>query len=124
MIREADTFANRLLAINPDAADAYLTLGFANYIVGNLPGIKRFLLHFKGIGGDKRRGLQQLEIAAMKGHYLRPFAKIILAMAAVREKKIAMARNQLVELVAEFPRNPLFAEELAKLDRSPEADIR
>jgi hypothetical protein len=44
-IREADTFANRLFAINPDAADAYLTLGFANYIIGNLSGIKRFFLH-------------------------------------------------------------------------------
>jgi hypothetical protein len=115
MIREADTFANRLVAINPNAAHAYLTLGFANYIIGNLPGIKRFFLRFKGIGGDERRGLQQLEIAAMKGNYRRPFAKIILAMAAVREKEVAMARNQLVELVAEFPRNPLIAEALQSL---------
>lgn len=121
MIREADKFAKRLLVVNPDAADAYLTLGAANYIIGSLPALKRFFLHFKGIRGDKRGGLQQLEIAASRGRYLRPFAKILLAMAALREKKTALARVQLAELVAEFPENPLFLRELAKLDSSPDA---
>jgi hypothetical protein len=64
MIREADTFAKKLLAVKPDAADAYLGLGTANYIIGSLPALKRFFLHFKGIRGDKHRGIQQLEIAA------------------------------------------------------------
>jgi hypothetical protein len=121
MIREADQFAKKLLAVAPDAADAYLTLGAANYIIGSLPVLKRFLLHFKGISGNKRGGIQQLEIAAAHGRYLRPFAKILLAMAALREKKIALARTHLVELVAEFPQNPLFASELAKLDAFPDA---
>ena len=94
-IREADKFAKKLLAVNPDAADAYLTLGVANYIIGSLPALKRFFLHFKGISGDKRGGIQQLEIAAARGRYLRPFAKILLAMAALREKKIDLARIQL-----------------------------
>jgi hypothetical protein len=123
MIREADTFAKKLLAVNPDAADAYLGLGATNYIIGSLPALKRFFLHFKGIRGDKHRGIQQLEIAATRGRYLRPFAKIILAMAALRENKIALARTQLTELVAEFPQNPLFARELTKLDASPDAAV-
>ncbi len=100
----------------PDAADAYLGLGAANYIIGSLPGIKKFSLGFAGIHGDKRVGLQQLATAADHGHYLRPFAKILLALAAVREKKPELARTQLKELVAEFPENTLFAGELAKLD--------
>jgi hypothetical protein len=115
MIGEAGTFARKLLAVNPDAADAYLTLGTANYIIGRLPALKRFLLRLKGISGDKAGGMQQLEIAATHGHYLRPFAKIILALAAMREKKTALARVQLAELVAEFQQNPLFVRELAKL---------
>jgi len=123
MIREADRFAKKLLAINPDAADAYLTLGAANYIIGSLPALKRLFLHFKGISGDKRVGLEQLEIAAMRGRYLRPFAKILLALAALRQKKPEVAGVQLMELVAEFPRNPLFARELAKLDASPDAAV-
>jgi len=115
-IREADRYANKLLAIAPDADDAYLGLGTANFVIGSLPGFKRFLLGFAGIHGDKKEGIRQLEIAADRGHYLRPFAKIMLALAALREKKPELARAQLKELVAEFPENPLFARELAKLD--------
>lgn len=115
LTREADKYAERLLVIDPEAADAYLGLGMANYIIGSLPMHKRFILGFAGIHGNKERGLQQLEIAAEKGQYLRPFAKILLAMAALREKKPDVARTQLSELVAEFPSNPLFASELAKV---------
>jgi hypothetical protein len=84
-----------------------------------LPGFKKFFLGFAGIHGDKKEGIRQLEIAADRGHYLRPFAKILLAMAALREKKREVARIQLKELVAEFPENPLFARELTKLNASP-----
>jgi hypothetical protein len=116
-IREADQYANRLLVIAPDAADAYLGLGTANYVIGSLPGFKKFLLGFAGIHGDKKVGILQLQIAADRGHYLRPFAKILLA--ALREKKPEVARRQLIELAAEFPDNPLFASELAKLKSAP-----
>jgi tetratricopeptide (TPR) repeat protein len=123
MIREADTYAKKLLVVAPDAADAYLGLGTANYIIGSLPGFKKFFLGFAGIHGDKKAGIQQLEMAAEGGHYLRPFAKIMLALAALREKKTELARRQFKELVAEFPGNPLFAGELAKLDGPPVAAI-
>ena len=64
-----------------------------------------------------------MQIAAARGRYLRPFAKILLAMAALCEKKPAVARIQLVELVAEFPQNSLFVSELAKLDVSTDAAL-
>ena len=114
-IREADKYANKLLVVAPDAADAYLGLGIANYIIGSLPGPKKFFLGFAGIHGDKKKGMEQLEIAAKRGHYLRPFAKTLLALTALREKKPEVARTEFTELVAEFPGNPLFARELAKL---------
>ena len=121
MIRDADKYAKKLLAAAPEGTDAYLTLGTANYIIGSLPGIKRFFLGFSGIHGDKNLGIRQLEMAAKSGHYLRPFAKIMLALAALREKKPEVARIQMKELVAEFPENPLFADELAKLDIPPDS---
>jgi hypothetical protein len=114
-IRKADAYSKKLLRVAPEAADAYLGLGTANYVIGSLPGLKRFFLGLAGIHGNKKLGIQQLQIAADKGHYLRPFAKILLAMVALREKKPEAARIQLKELVAEFPENPLFANELAKL---------
>ena len=116
MIGEADKYAKRLLAVAPEAADAYLTLGTANYIIGSLPSVKKLFLGFAGIRGDKKAGIQQLEMAAERGRYLRPFAKIMLALAALREKKAELARAQFKDLAAEFPENPLFASELAKLD--------
>ncbi len=121
MIRDADKYAKRLLAIAPEGTDAYLTLGTANYIIGSLPGYKKFFLGFSGIHGDKNEGIRQLELAAASGHYLRPFAKIMLALAALREKKPEVARIQLQELVTEFPENPLFASELAKLKAPADA---
>jgi len=114
-VREADVYAKKLLSVAPDAADAYLGLGMANYFIGSLPGTKKFFLGFAGIHGDKKTGIQQLEIAADHGHYLRPFAKILLALAALREKNLEVARTQLKELVAEFPENPLYANELSKI---------
>jgi tetratricopeptide (TPR) repeat protein len=122
-IREADAYSKKLLQVAPDAADAYLGLGTANYIIGSLSGLKKFFLGIAGIHGDKKLGIQQLEIAANRGHYLRPFAKILLAMVALREKKPEVARIQLAELVAEFPKNPLFASELAKIKASPAAAV-
>jgi hypothetical protein len=119
MVRNADVYAQKLLAVAPDAADAYLSLGTANYIIGSLPGFKKLLLGLAGIHGDKQLGIKQLEIAAERGHYLRPFAKIILALTALREKKTEVARTQLKELATEFPENPLFARELSKLNDPP-----
>jgi hypothetical protein len=122
-IREADTYSNKLLKVVPDAADAYLGLGTANYIIGSLPGPKKFVLGFAGIHGDKKKGIEQLETAANHGHYLRPFAKILLALTALREKRPEVARAQLAQLAAEFPENSIFASELAKLS-GPSAAIQ
>ncbi len=113
-LREADLNAKTLLAIAPDTDDAYLALGAANYIIGCLPGYKRALLRMGGIRGDRAAGITQLERTASAGHYLRPYAKLMLALAELREKNPTSARTQLAELAAEFPNNPLFGQELAK----------
>jgi hypothetical protein len=115
-IRESEAYGERLLAVKPDSGDAYLALGAANYIVGSLPLHKRLLLRLGGIRGDRELGMQQLATTAAKGNYLRPFAKILLALAAVREKQPDLARTELRELDAEFPQNPLFAHELSLLN--------
>ena len=90
-------------------------LGKTNYIMGCLPAYKRFLLRFGGFRGDRVLGMQQLEMTAASGHYLRPYAKLTLGLAAMREKQFNLARIQFEQLVAEFPANAKFARELAKL---------
>jgi hypothetical protein len=115
-IRESEIYAKRLLEVKPDSADAYLALGAANYIVGSLPLHKRLLLRLGGIQGDRELGMKQLATTAAQGNYLRPFAKILLALAALREKQPDLARTELRELTAEFPQNPLFVRELSLLN--------
>lgn len=115
LIRNASDYASKLLRVSPAAADAYLVLGAANYIIGSQPVHKRLFLRFVAIHGDKDEGIRQLQIVAARGRYLRPFAQILLALAALREKQTDVARAQLMDLVAEFPRNSLFVGELAKL---------
>ena len=117
-VREARRWADRLLQVEPGAADAYLALGAANYIIGSLPVYKRFFLFFGGFHGDKDEGMRQLRRTAEGGRYLRPFAKLLLALTALREKQTAVARTELQQLTAEFPENPLFARELAHLPQA------
>ena len=115
LTREADTVAKNLLVVAPSAADAYVALGAANYILGCLPVYKRFLIRFGGFHGDRALGMQQMQLTAARGHYLRPFAKLTLGLAALREKQWDLARGQFEQLTAEFPANAKFAHELAKL---------
>jgi hypothetical protein len=116
LMKEAEGHAKRLLKLQPDEADAWLSIGATNYIIGSLPAYKRFFLWFGQIHGNKQLGMEQLKITAEKGHYLKPFAQIFLALAAMREKQEDLARIQLLDLVAHFPDNPLFRAELARLN--------
>jgi hypothetical protein len=113
-LKEANEYAKQLLAEQPDADDAYVALGSANYIIGSLNGGARFMLWFGGIHGDKKLGMEQLNKTIDSGRYLQPFAKILLALAARREKQNNVAQKLLRELSEEYPESSLFATEYAK----------
>jgi hypothetical protein len=115
LIKQAEAEAKDVLGIDPSAQDAYVALGAGNYIVGCLPGYKRAIIWFGGVHGDRQRGMDQLQSAATNGHYLQPFAKILLALASERERHHDRARSLLAELATEFPANPLFQHELELL---------
>jgi hypothetical protein len=113
-MKEANEYAKQLLAQRPDATDAYVAPGIANYIIGSLNPGYRLALWFGGIHGDKKLGMEQVAKTAENGRYLRPFAKIMLALAARREKQNVLAQKLLRELKEEFPSNDTFAAEYAK----------
>ncbi|MGH9689027.1 MAG: hypothetical protein ACRD5K_18290 [Candidatus Acidiferrales bacterium] len=120
LMRQAEREANALLAIDPSQDDAYVALGAADYVIGCLPSYKRAFLWFGGIHGDRSRGMQEMQRAADHGHYLRPFAQILLALACEREHQPTRARVLLSRLTSEFPTNKRFATELALLNaRAP-----
>jgi hypothetical protein len=59
--------------------------------------------------------LERLRITAEKGRYLLPFARLLLAVAALREHDTDRARDILEDLAKEFPHDPLYVLELARL---------
>jgi hypothetical protein len=68
-----------------------------------------------GLPADKQGGISDLQTTAEHGHYLAPFARILLAIAYVREKDKARALELLAGLQREFPGNTLFPREIARL---------
>lgn len=122
--REASAWAEKLLAVQPDNADACLATGVHNYIVGSLAAPWRWILRLGGYSGDKQKGMEDVERAAQHGRYLAPFGRILLAIAYVRDKEPERAREVLVDLNRDFPRNPLFPREIARLDSQSRASGR
>ena len=116
LARRSNDYAQRLLKVDPKFYDAYLTAGLSEYMLGSLPFFIRWFVHFDNVNGNKERGKQNLELVSREGHYFRPFAKILLGIISLREKKPKDAQKLLRDLSHEFPANPLFHKELAKLD--------
>jgi hypothetical protein len=66
--------------------------------------------------------MEQVAKTVEDGRYLRPFAKIILALAARREKQNALAQRLFHELSEQYLGNQQFASEYAKAVSVPSAD--
>jgi len=107
--------AERLLAAHPEMCDAWVAVGVENYMLSVKPLPLRLLLRLAGGETDKALGIEKLKLASEKGHYLAPFAKLLLAVAALRDDDTWGARALLEGLVREYPHNPLYAQELARL---------
>jgi hypothetical protein len=115
--KEATSWAEQLLAVDPECYDAHLATGVSQYIIGSMAAPVRWLVRLGGISGDKEKGIAEMQVTAQRGRYLAPFARILLAIAYVREKDKPRARELLVGLRDEFPQNTLFGEEIARLGR-------
>ena len=114
-VKSAGVMAQRLLAEHPDCYDAYLAVGAENYILGLSSAPVRWMLRLYGAETDKEKGIKSLELTATHGHYLLPYARLLLAVAALRDKDRSKARRILQELADQFPENPLYGQELARL---------
>lgn len=114
--RDATAWAKQLLAVDPECYDAHLATGVSEYIVGSMAAPVRWLVRLGGISGSKEAGIDELQVTAQRGRYLAPFARILLAIAYVREKDKPHARQLLVSLQKDFPQNPLFPREIGRLD--------
>jgi hypothetical protein len=114
-VKTGRAIAEKLIAANPNYCDAYLAIGVENYLLSLKPAPLRWLLRVGGAETDRERGIQNLALTAERGHYLLPYARVLLAVAALRDKNIARAKELLQGLMHEFPHNPLYAQELTRL---------
>jgi hypothetical protein len=115
VIKDSRATAEKLLMIEPNYFDAYLAVGVENYLFSLRSAPMRWILQAGGAETDKDKGVQDLRLTAEKGRYLSPYARLLLAVAALHSKDIPKARDLLTALAHEFPHNRLYAQELARL---------
>jgi hypothetical protein len=113
--KRAGQLADQLLAIAPDCYEAYLATGVENYVLGLRPAPVRWLLRLYGAQTDKNEGVRKVGLTAEKGHYLLPYARLLLAVAALRDNDRNRAKDLLRNLAQEFPDNHLYQRELDRL---------
>ena len=115
-MKKSRTLAEKLLADDPSCYDAYLAVGAENYILSLNSAPVRWVLRITGSQTDKQEGIARLKLAAEKGTYLAPYARLLLSVAALRDKDNKTARELLQGLASEFPKNQLYAKELALIN--------
>ncbi|MGH9595980.1 MAG: hypothetical protein ACRD3K_04190 [Edaphobacter sp.] len=111
----ASKFAKQALAINPTLYDANLAVGIENYMLSLKPAPIRWILGMAGAGTNKAEGVRLLKLTAEQGHYLAPFARLMLAVGELRDGRTQQGKAILIGLSQEFPRNTLYQRQIARL---------
>jgi hypothetical protein len=107
-MKQGRILAQQLLKQKPDEYDALLAVGVENYMTGIKPAPVRWMLSLGGIDPDKAQGIRELEQTAAHGNLLKPFAKLLLAVAALRDKNNTQGCDLLHQLAIAYPRNALY----------------
>jgi hypothetical protein len=115
LVKNGRQMAEKLLAIDPTFYDAHLAIGVENYMLSLKAAPMRWFLQLAGAETDRNRGLDRLKLTAAKGNYLKPYARLLLAVAALRDMDRLQAREILTDLNRQFPHNHLYADELARI---------
>lgn len=115
----------KVIKINPNYYDAYLSLGMYNYIVATLPFPLKALAAMSGVRGNKERGMSQLKLPIEKESDAADDARVILLAMYRNEKQYGQALELLQTLSAKYPSSYLLkletASTLADLGRRAEA---
>jgi hypothetical protein len=114
-VKESRNLAEKLLAVHPDIYDAYIAPGIENYLLSQKPAAVRWFLRLGGAETDRQLGIKNTTITAEKGHYFMPYARLLLAIADLRDNNREGAKQRLAWLAGEYPGNHLYREELERL---------
>lgn len=116
-IKSGQEWATKLLALYPDAYDAYLNTGFSEYLIGSFPFFLKWVVKIDGVEGSKDKGLRLLEVAAAKGRYMKPFAQMLLANFYQKEGRGKDSERMLRALLESNPDNAVIRRELERLGK-------
>jgi hypothetical protein len=111
----ASKFAKQALAIDPTLYDANLAPGIENYMLSLKPAPIRWILGMAGAGTNKAEGVRLITLTAEHGHYLAPFARLMLAVGELRDGRVEQGKAILIGLSKQFPQNTLYQRQIARL---------
>jgi len=111
----ASKYAKQALAIDSTLYDANLAVGIENYMLSLKAAPIRWILGLAGAGTNKQEGVRLLKLTAEKGHYLAPFARLMLAVGELRDGNTQQGKAILIGLSQEFPQNTLYQRQIARL---------
>jgi tetratricopeptide (TPR) repeat protein len=102
-----------VLKLDPKFADANLSIGLYNYVVGSLPFIVKAMVAIGGVHGSKKKGLELVKTVTTDGRYAQDDARVVLIALYKREKRYADALAELNYFVGKYPDNYVVRMELA-----------
>ncbi len=105
----------RVLALDPKFTDAKLIVGVHEYIAGSLPFFVKVLAALAGYRGSREKGIQLLYEAGNGGGETAADAKVALGLFLRREERFSEALVVSRGLNSIYPRNFLFALEVANV---------
>jgi len=114
--RKYHFYADELFAKDSLYYDAYMSRGLFNFAISQAPQTWSWALNLAGMTGNKKLGLNYLELAAKKGRFSKIDAKFYLSQIYSEFLlEYDSAGNILNELNSRFPKNLLFRFALANL---------
>jgi len=107
----------RVLEINSNYVDAKMVVGIYQYVVGSLPFAFKMLVGIAGLHGTKAAGLALLQDAADHGVITSVESRTAMMLFLRREAKYQQAKAIAEGLAKQYPRDFLFALEVANLSK-------
>ncbi|HWP43150.1 MAG TPA: hypothetical protein VNO14_07955 [Blastocatellia bacterium] len=110
---ESIKLQKKVVKLDPQYIDAYLSIGLYEYVIDSLPTFWRILARVAGLSGSKQKGIEHLEMVAQRGKYTADDARVLLIGIYSRERKPEKALEIINDLAVRYPRNYLFGLERA-----------
>jgi tetratricopeptide (TPR) repeat protein len=108
--RKGYSYLEDAIEANLNNHDAEMGLGMFNYFVSRIPSSFRWMIKIMGFGGDRQKGLEELERAAANGIYANNEAKWWLSQFYIAEDEPERAFYFLDQLSKKYTQNPFYVQ--------------